>query len=181
MATAYTQFKQYAWPGWRKPWQPYGQGNLPTLTGAGALQNEPATVGDLYGVEQGGTMNYSGGPSWAEDWRRYSGMHTQTLLGQREREVNADLSRMGLGFSAPGWRQSMMNEPYMQAYQTMAGTEADIGKSMMQYDLAQQQLELQREMAEERPDWLSFFAQLGGSAMSALPLYYGFKMLQQGK
>ena len=105
-------------------------------------------------------MQYPTGMNWADAWRKYGGMHIQSLLSQQERGVNADLSRMGLGFSAPGWRRSMMNLPYTQAYQQALGMEGQIGKAMSEFELEKERLDLMRQMSENRPDWLNFLSNL---------------------
>ena len=162
MPTAYQEFRKRMLPG-AKPWQYYNSSNLPQLTESGMLQNKAVQVSDLASTLPSG--------DWSDMWRRANSLQAQSIFGQRERDVDRSLARMGLGFSAPGWRQSMLNMPYQQLYQNILSGEAQIGRAKMEEALELERLRLWRDQMEmaNKPDWLG----LGANLLTSLPFGLG--------
>jgi len=161
MRSSYNQFKGLN-PVGPVEFKPYGQGNLPSLINSGNLQSDPATVGDL-----------STETDWAQEARRVANANYQSMLNQGRIQVGQDINRRGLNFSSPVWRESLMQPYYGQANSYLANENKNISAQEMQYRLAVERMNLERELAQSRPDWLNLFTNLAGGALSA---YAGYKL-----
>ena len=151
--TAYGKFKL------QNPFGPTSFGlknrsNLPTYTSSGSLQRKSSTVGDMF-----------------DELQRVAGLQYQGMISQGQTQTGRDLSRLGLQFSSPKWRESLMNPVHKRASEFLAGRSADIGQLKSQHELAWERMrlmEIQIKMQGKKTGLGKILGTLGGVGLGAL-------------